>query len=173
MYNILVKNNITGKIWGQGTFYNGEDLNLFRKQEVEGVFGNPDRWVREDLRDPYELLLIPLETREVEGKTEYHYSSDYIFTVSLTPIEANETIATGIRCRKCCEEVHNYVTGYNFARQINTTEFQQAFNSVFQLVLANRPNSLKAAVQSVPVDGVLVPQDLKDTLMSIFRKYGF
>jgi hypothetical protein len=92
---------------------------------VEGVFGNPDRWVREDLRDPYELLLIPLETREVEGKTEYHYSSDYIFTVSLTPIEANETIATGIRCRKCCEEVHNYVTGINLQGKLIPQNFSK------------------------------------------------
>lgn len=173
MYNIFVKNNVTGKVWGQGTFYTGEDLNFFRQQEQSGIFGKPDRWVREDLREPYELLLTPLETRESEGYIEYHYSSDYIFTYSLSPTESSETVAAGIRCRKCCEEIHNYVTGYNLHRQINTTLFQQTFNSVFQLILANRPNSLKLAVLAVPVDGDLVPQDLKDTILFIFTKYGF
>lgn len=173
MYNIFVKNNVTEKVWGQGTFYTGEDLNYYRQQEQNLVFGKPDRWVREDLREPYELLLTPLETREVEGYLEYHYPSDYTFTYSLSSTESNETVAAGIRCRKCCEEIHNYVTGYNLGRPISTTLFQQTFNSVFQLILANRPNSLKLAVQAVPVDGVLVPQDLKDTIMSIFVKYGF
>ena len=173
MYSINVKNNITGKVWGQGTFYTGRDLDYIREQEREGVFGKPDRWVREDLRESYELLLTPLETREVEGITEYHYASDYTFEMSLSQTEANATIAAGIRCRKCCEEIHNYVTGYNLVRNISTTLFQQTFNTVFQLILANRPRSLKTAVHEIPVDGVLLTQDLKDNIMSIFTKYGF
>ena len=173
MYSIHVKNNLTDKIWGQGTFYTGEDLNQFRLLEQQGTFGKPDRWVREDLREPYEIALIPIETRDIAGYIEYHYASDYTFEFSLSLTEANATIAMGIRCRKCCEEIHNYVTGYNMERTVNTALFQQTFNSVFQLILANRPRSLKVAVEILPVDGELLTPDLKDKIMSIFTKYGF
>ena len=174
MYSINIKNKITGKVWGQGTFYTGDDLNNYREQEKNFIFGKPERWVKENERESYEISLTPLDISEQDGVKVYHYESDYTFEVSLSSNELSDTLALGQRYRKCCEEAHNYITGYNAKNNIDASVMQAEYGTIFQLILANRPKSLKTALLSIDTSGVSsVAKEMKDTLLVILRKYGF
>ena len=185
--NYKVKITQLGQIWGDVEWrIVNEDGRVKILSDAEGgKWGKPERWVRGDRLEEYEVDIIPLETRNVlENEiqySEYLLPSDY--TIEILDITEQfekdklieQMIAKGKNLKACCEDVLAFITGYNEARELtseNVTAMQITFSNIFSMLISNRANTAKILINLVEVDETIVTQDMKDNCLSIFSKYN-
>jgi len=84
--------------------------------------------------------------------------------------ETQQLIAQGEANERKCRKALAYIGGYNEARNLDaaqTNTMQATFGTVFQMLLANRPNTAKQLITEIAVDDVLVTQQLKDVVIGL------
>jgi len=84
--------------------------------------------------------------------------------------EMQQLIAQGEANEKKCRKALAYIGGYNEARNLDAAQtniMQATFGTVFQMLLANRPNTARQLISEIEVDGTLITQQLKDVVLGL------
>jgi hypothetical protein len=124
------------------------------------------------------IITAPLQPATY--RTEIHVPDD--FTVEITDItatyEAEQRRASlqleGRNSRLCCEEIMDYIGGYNLSQAFTTeqiTSMISTFSTINTYLKAYMPRSAKPLIAALEVSPI-VSQVLKDDIADIFTKYG-
>lgn len=115
-----------------------------------------------------------LKEGRLPSEATYEGPSDISAEV-LAEQEYQERVLLGVRDEKCCKEVKNLIGGWNRQRSLTAEQITQMITtfSTINLMLANdRPDSAKALISAISPDGVIVTQQMKDEILSVFPRYG-
>lgn len=89
-------------------------------------------------------------------------------------VKRQATIKKGKKSRECCNEILEFVTGYNIERKLDDAGvegMQERFLEIFSLLLSGRPYSALQLINVCIVDEIAT-QELKDGCIEIFKTYG-
>lgn len=135
------------------------DKNKFEEDSYNIVDNKIFRWTFKEILEPTEdelIALIPTVKADQEIKT---FIED----------NANEGEKLELDCKKCLQ----FITGYNDGR-LTGTQLQTmltSFNTINQCLINRMPKSAKSLLTVAAVDGTIVTQKLKDTLLYILKDY--
>jgi hypothetical protein len=85
-------------------------------------------------------------------------------------LNVENLITQGQENERKCKRALAFIGGYNDSRNLTTTQIntmQATFGTVFQMLLANRPNTAKQLITEIEVDGTLITEELKTTVLSL------
>lgn len=85
-----------------------------------------------------------------------------------------QRIKDGAKARSTCQSVLDFVAGYNIERNLTVEQIgqmQNDFGAILSLLLASRPTSAKALIQSANVDGIIITQELIDNCLQLLADY--
>jgi hypothetical protein len=104
-------------------------------------------------------------------------------TYAITDVTMRETIKEkiepaiflGKQRKACCEDILNFVTGYNIERKLTTEQvntMQEQFGDALMALASNRVDIAKVLIQNGTPDGVITTEELKEGCLQIFEQYG-
>lgn len=103
---------------------------------------------------------------------EVGYSAHQAGKLVKAQIEA--LIANGARARGDCQRVLDLIGGFNLLPGRSSEQAGQmvsTFAEAKQALQDGRPTAAKAAINSIPVDGILVTQSMKDLALDILKDW--
>lgn len=86
----------------------------------------------------------------------------------------NERIARGHKARQVCEACLDLIAGINLERSLTGEQISQMQNSFGQIqmaLLTSRPSAAKAAITALQPDGVLITEEMKESVLELLVEY--
>lgn len=81
-------------------------------------------------------------------------------------------INEGKKARETCNKVLDLIGGFNLQRTSSETDaLSSNFASAKTFLMEGRPGKAKYQIQQIPVDGVLVTQEMKSLVLSLLNDY--
>lgn len=127
------------------------------------------------------IEVIP-EQLDEEGnvliETQYIFDREFDYTIVDRTEEfaaqkaIEDLIEQGRELENRCKRALAYITGYNETRELSPeqiTQMQITFSNIFNLLIANRPNSARGLVELIEVDGTIVTEQLKNGVLTILE----
>lgn len=94
--------------------------------------------------------------------------------LKLQASQINSLIENGKKAREACQRVLDLIGGFNLLPGRSTEQagqMVQSFEEAKQHLQDGRPGAAKIAIQAIPVDGVLVTQQMKDLALAQLQGY--
>jgi hypothetical protein len=85
-----------------------------------------------------------------------------------------DKIALGRIARNACQSVLDLIAGSNVTRELTAeqiTLMQSTFGDIERALQSNRPNLAKSLIAQVPVDGVIVTEELKAVALELLKDF--
>lgn len=140
-------------------------------------WGKNDRWERTTDGSHTIERTISVGGQDI---IEYFFPQEYLVQIDdITEQfnkekQAREQILKGKNARLCCEEILDFIAGYNINSEFTAeqiTLMQSQFEIIYLYLKNSRPWSAKPLIQNISVSEI-VSQDLKDGILDIFSKYS-
>lgn len=180
----IIKNN---QITNQAEFFNDELLNEWLNREILNLsFGYPERDLVDTPTNPVseELKAIAISTEQVtiDGVeyTSYKIPSEFSYTIEDITAEVEKQnriqakLAIGQITDKACNDAFMYIQGANVERELTSeqkTQMVSLFAPALQAIQVKRPGQLKAYINSITPDEVLITTEMKEDLLEILKAF--
>lgn len=126
-------------------------------------------------------LPIDQSSVDLQGKVTVIPAS-YTFTIAdvtaQVALQADiaAKLVAGQNARNCCNTVLAYVAGHNIVNALTLAQINQMMvncSVMLTALNAGMPQTAKAAIANIVIDGVTVTSDMVAAVNSIFAQYGY
>lgn len=155
------------KLTNQAQFSTMEELNSWLEREIaNGSFGKSahEEIIFDETGKELEVIQHPAEyTIEIEDISAQHAQEEL----------KKEMLQKGALARKVCQDCLDIIAGFNIDRTLTAeqiTQMQQTFGTIETLLRANRPASAKPLITALVPDGVLVTEQMKETVLAVLNE---